>query len=102
MLGNFACFYVVYEFLNIELKYRQSGKQFGTRSGPTFWVQTVCKGYQQTTEVATLLNKQWRPQSAHLQQSDQGLNCPFTDSMYTKECFDRVGPDHIALSCKVT
>ena len=28
------------------------GKQFGSRSGPTKWVQTVCKGYQQTAKFA--------------------------------------------------
>ena len=33
-------------------EYHQSVKQIGTRLGPTLiWVQTVCKGYQQTTLV---------------------------------------------------
>ena len=36
----------------------QSVKQFGSRSGLTFfsgliWVQTVCRGYQQMTKVTT-------------------------------------------------
>ena len=30
----------------------QSVKRFGSSSGPTFGVQTVCKGPQQTTKVA--------------------------------------------------
>ena len=38
-------------------EYHQSFKQFRSRSGPTclglIWVQTVCKGYQQMTKVAT-------------------------------------------------
>ena len=44
-------------------EYYQSVKQFGSRSGTTkirpdilsglIWIQTVCKGYQQTTKVAT-------------------------------------------------
>ena len=33
-------------------EYHQSAKQFGARSG-LIWVQTVCKGYQQTAKVAT-------------------------------------------------
>ena len=30
-------------------EYHLSVKQIGSRSGPTFWVQSVCKGYQQKT-----------------------------------------------------
>ena len=57
-------------------QYHPGGKQFGSRSGPTkclgpnslqglsaankmsgwIWVQTVCKGYQQTTKVGKELN----------------------------------------------
>ena len=32
-------------------EYHQSAKQFGSRSGPTFWFPTVCKSYQQMTLV---------------------------------------------------
>ena len=40
--------------LDFFFQYHQGVKQFGSRSDPTFllgliWVQTVCKGYQQTT-----------------------------------------------------
>ena len=67
MLGNFACFFVVCGFfflINFFFKtktfqeYHQSVKQFGSRSGPTF-----CKGYQQTTKVATSgkrVNSRWK------------------------------------------
>ena len=47
-LGNFACSLSSTDF-------------FTVRSGLTFWIQTVCKGYQQTTlggkELLTLQNK---------------------------------------------
>ena len=59
------CFFGIFRFffkkLNLKKKsFRNniSVKEFGSRSGLTFlsgliWVQTVCKGYQQTTKVAT-------------------------------------------------
>ena len=42
-------------------KYHKSVKQFGPRSGPTFWsgliwVQIVCKRFQQTTVAGNELN----------------------------------------------
>ena len=59
MLGNFACFFVVCGFFFPKIsffkkmfeEYHQSVKQFGYRSGLTIWVQTVRKGYQQTTPL---------------------------------------------------
>ena len=56
LLGNFVCFFFI--IINFSKKifqeYHQSVKQFGSRSSPTFCrVQTVCKGYQQSTKVAT-------------------------------------------------
>ena len=49
-------------------KFHQGVKQIGSRSNPTFyilgymlgliWVQTVCKGYQQTTLIGKELNMQ--------------------------------------------
>ena len=71
MLGNFACFFVVcgffFFFLNYFFfkkkkkkknfqEYHHSVKQFESRSdilASLIWIQTVCKGYQQTTKVAT-------------------------------------------------
>ena len=64
MLGNLSCICcLLLNFFKNDLKkffqeHYQSVKLFGSRSGPTFyrmlvliWVQTVCKGYQQTTKV---------------------------------------------------
>ena len=73
-LSNFACFCCLWSFfvffffflflINFFKKdfqeYSQGVKEFGSRSGLTFdilsgliWVQTICKGYQQMTKVAT-------------------------------------------------
>ena len=63
MLGNFSCFccrlltfFKTNVFKRFFQEHYQSVKQFGSRSGMTFcpvliWVQTVCKGNQQTTLV---------------------------------------------------
>ena len=48
-------------------EYHQSVKQFGSRSGPTFWVQTVCIGYQQTTLVSTKELRTFRGFEAEMQ-----------------------------------
>ena len=64
ILGNFACFFVICGFF---LKLSFSKKTFKNtirmsksldpdqvrRLSGLIWVQTVCKGYQQTTKVAT-------------------------------------------------
>ena len=60
MLGNFACFFVVcgfflkINFLGIPSQCQTVWTQIrpDVLSG-LIWVQTVCKGYQQTTKVAT-------------------------------------------------
>ena len=52
--GNFACWVIFHAFVVFFLKILSgtlSEGQFGFRS--LIWVQTVCKGYQQTTKVAT-------------------------------------------------
>ena len=36
--------------------FHQSGKQVESRSGPTFWIQPVCKGYLQMTKVSKELS----------------------------------------------
>ena len=60
MLGNFSHFcrpllkfyFKINFFKKIFQEYYQSVKWFGSRSGPTFWVQNVCKVYQQTIKIA--------------------------------------------------
>ena len=47
-----ADFFQINFFKEIFHEHYQSVKLFGSRSGPTFWVQTVCQGSQQTTKVA--------------------------------------------------
>ena len=55
MLGNFLClsviFFKIIFFENFYQELYQGVKPFGSRSGSTFWVQIVCKGYKQTTKV---------------------------------------------------
>ena len=46
-----ADFFKIYFFKKFFQELYQRVKQFGSRSGPNFWFQTVCKGYQQTTKV---------------------------------------------------
>ena len=59
MLGNFACFLSSAEtfktnpFKKFFQEYHQSVKTVWTQIRPNFWVQTVCRVYQQTIKVAT-------------------------------------------------
>ena len=60
LLLSSAYFFQKFSFFKkFFLEHNQSDKWFGSRSGPTFveisvliCVQTVCKGYRQTTNVA--------------------------------------------------
>ena len=67
-LGNFACFFccllILFKinfFKNLFQEYHQSIKQFGSRFGKNIlsgliWVQTVCKGYKQTSPIGKEVN----------------------------------------------
>ena len=43
--ADFFLFFKINFFFQ-EYIYHQSVEQLGSKSGPTVWVQTVCKGYQ--------------------------------------------------------
>ena len=64
MLGNFACFFVAYGFI-LRLNFSKKISGIPSRCQTVWmeirpdvlsgliWIQTVCKGYQQMTKVAT-------------------------------------------------
>ena len=56
-----ADFYLNYVFKKFFLKHYQSVKQFRSILSVLIWVQTVCKGYQQVTKVATCKERVKRP-----------------------------------------
>ena len=51
LLFHLLSFFKINFFEKYFQEHFQSVRRFGTRLGLTFWVQTVCQGYQQKTKV---------------------------------------------------
>ena len=72
LLSNFSCFYAIHWFEKFFQEYHQclDPDQADILSG-LIWVQTICKGYQQTTIVGKKLTYQAQQNVV----ADLDLNC---------------------------